>query len=49
LIMEGVLTVALLKAPNAGALFAMLVLWVFPASFVWFIATRLEGSLHEVK
>jgi hypothetical protein len=49
IVMEGVLTMALLQAPNRGILLAMLVLWVLPASFVWFIATALEEHLREVK
>jgi hypothetical protein len=47
--MEGVLTTALLQAVNLGILFAMLVLWVMPAAFVWFVATALETDLDRVK
>lgn len=49
LVMEGVLTAALLQATNPGILFAMLVLWVMPAAFAWFIATELESHLDAVK
>jgi len=49
LVMEGVLTTALLQASNPGILLAMLVLWVMPAAFVWFVATALEAHLDEVK
>jgi hypothetical protein len=49
LVMEGVLTTALLQAVNLGILFAMLVLWVMPAAFVWFVATALETDLDRVK
>lgn len=48
LVMEGVLTMALLQAPSRGILLAMLVLWVLPASFVWFIATALEAHLGDI-
>jgi hypothetical protein len=49
LVMEGVLTAALLQANNLAILLAMLVLWVMPAAFVWFVATDLEAHLDEVK
>ena len=49
LVMEGVLTTALLQAANLGILFAILVLWVTPAAFVWFVATDLETHLDQVK
>jgi hypothetical protein len=49
LVMEGVLTTALLQADSTAMLFAMLILWVMPASFVWFIATALEAHLPDVK
>jgi hypothetical protein len=49
LVMEGVLTTALLQAANLGILLAMLVLWVMPAAFVWFVATALEADLDQVK
>ena len=49
IVMEGVLTAALLQAPSASTLLAMLMLWVSPAAFVWFIATALEEHLGNVK
>ena len=49
LVMEAVLTAALLQAASPGILFGMLVLWVMPGAFVWFIATTLEAHLGEVK
>jgi MFS family permease len=49
LVMEGVLTAALLQACSLGILLAMLVLWVMPAALVWFVATDLEAHLDQVK
>jgi len=49
LVMEGVLTAALLQANNLSILLAMLVLWVMPAALVWFVATDLEAHLDRVK
>jgi len=49
LVMEAVLTTALLRATSLRILLAMLVLWVMPAAFVWFIATALEAHLDQVK
>ena len=48
LVMEGVLTAALLQATSPGVLLAMLTLWVMPAAFAWFIATALEAHLDKV-
>jgi hypothetical protein len=48
LVMEGVLTAALLQATSPGILLAMLMLWVMPAAFAWFIATALEAHLDKV-
>jgi hypothetical protein len=48
LVMEGVLTAALLQATSPSILLAMLMLWVMPAASAWFIATVLEANLGKV-
>lgn len=49
IVMETVLALALLQAPDIMALLEMILLWVLPASFAWFIGTTLEAHLKEIQ
>ena len=48
IVMETILALALLQAPDVVAMLEMVLLWVLPASFAWFIGTTLEAHLKDI-
>ena len=47
ILMENILALGLSNAHDLAMMVGLIVVWIFPATFVWFIATWLERALSE--